>query len=75
MPTLLAARYEARNNFEANRGLTTESDALSKQIAHAEEVAKFLRENIVQGQADETGNYSMSERTTTASGALFANGT
>jgi complex III assembly factor LYRM7 len=58
MTTLLAARHEARKNFENNRGLATGSEDLSKQIAHAEEVAKFLRENVVQGQADGTGNYS-----------------
>jgi complex III assembly factor LYRM7 len=60
MNTLFAARAEARRNFEANRSLTAGSDELSKQITHAEEVAKFLRENVVQGQAaDNEGNYSM----------------
>jgi complex III assembly factor LYRM7 len=62
MTTLLAARHEARKSFENNRGLATGSDELSKQISHADEVAKFLRENVVQGQADATGNYSTSER-------------
>jgi complex III assembly factor LYRM7 len=66
MPTLLAARHEARKNFEANRGLSTESDTLSKQITHAEEVARFLRENVVQGQADDDGKYSTLERASTA---------
>lgn len=61
MPTLLAARHEARMNFENNRGLATGSPELSQQISHAEEVAKFLRQNVVQGQADETGKYSMLE--------------
>jgi complex III assembly factor LYRM7 len=60
MNTLFAARAEARRNFESNRNLTAGSDELSKQITHAEEVAKFLRENVVQGQAAEEGNYSMS---------------
>jgi complex III assembly factor LYRM7 len=60
MNTLFAARAEARRNFESNRNLTAGSDELSKQITHAEEVAKFLRENVVQGQAaDNEGNYSM----------------
>jgi complex III assembly factor LYRM7 len=59
MNTLFAARAEVRRNFESNRHLTAGSDELSKQIAHAEEVAKFLRENVVQGQAaDNEGNYS-----------------
>jgi complex III assembly factor LYRM7 len=56
--TLLAARHEARKNFENNRGLATGSEEMSKSITHAEEVAKFLRENVVQGQADGTGSYS-----------------
>lgn len=60
MNTLFAARAEARKNFESNRNLTAGSAELSKQITHAEEVAKFLRENVVQGQAkDDEGNYSM----------------
>jgi complex III assembly factor LYRM7 len=56
---LVAARAEVRKNFEANRHLQTGSDELSKQITHAQEVAKFLRENVVQGEAtDDAGNYS-----------------
>lgn len=59
MNILSAARAEVRKNFESNRNLTAGSEELSKQIAHAEEVAKFLRENVVQGQAADTeGNYS-----------------
>lgn len=57
---LSAARLEVRKNFENNRGLATGSEEYTKQITHAEEVAKFLRENVVQGQAtDAGGNYSM----------------
>ena len=58
---LSAARLEARKHFESNRGLATDSDEYTKQVTHAHEVAKFLRENVVQGQA--TGadaNYSTS---------------
>ncbi|KAF2262457.1 mitochondrial zinc maintenance protein 1, mitochondrial [Lojkania enalia] len=59
--TLIAARYQARKNFEENRELPTGSEELSKQIIHAEEVAKFLRENLVQGQArdNEPGSYKL----------------
>lgn len=57
---LSAARAEARKNFEQNRSLPAGSTELTAQITHAQEVAKFLRENVVQGQAtDEQGNYSM----------------
>ncbi|KAF2280219.1 mitochondrial zinc maintenance protein 1, mitochondrial [Westerdykella ornata] len=56
MKVLTAARLQARQNFEANRGIPAGSEEMAKQIAHAEEVAKFLRENVVQGQAvDEKG--------------------
>lgn len=59
MGTLLAARHEARKNFENGRNLAVGSEEMSKQITHAEEVAKFLKENVVQGQAmDAEGNYS-----------------
>lgn len=57
---LSAARLEVRKNFENNRGLATGSEEYSKQITHAEEIAKFLRENVVQGEAKEAeGSYSM----------------
>jgi len=60
MPTLFAARAEARRKFESNRGLPAGSEEMSNQIAHAEEVAKFLRENVVQGQATgDTDNYKL----------------
>ncbi|KAH3918032.1 zinc maintenance protein [Parastagonospora nodorum] len=60
MNTLFAARAEVRRNFESNRSLTAGSDELSKQLTHAEEVAKFLRENVVQGQAaDDEGSYKL----------------
>lgn len=56
---LSAARLEARKNFENNRGLATDSEEYASQVTHAQEVAKFLRENVVQGQAaDPAGNYS-----------------
>lgn len=57
---LSAARLQVRQNFEANRTLSPESEEYSKQVTQAEEVAKFLRENVVQGQAvdNDTGRYS-----------------
>jgi complex III assembly factor LYRM7 len=58
--TLYSARAEARKNFESNRNLRIGSEELEKSLVHAEEVSKFLRENVVQGQAQDTeGNYSM----------------
>ncbi|KAH7088168.1 hypothetical protein FB567DRAFT_591583 [Paraphoma chrysanthemicola] len=59
MNTLFAARAEVRRNFESNRNLTVGSEEFSKQITHAEEVAKFLRENVVQGQAAGEDNYKL----------------
>ena len=61
MNILSAARAEARKNFEQNRTLAAGSTELAAQITHAQEVAKFLRENVVQGQAtDDQGSYSTS---------------
>ncbi|KAF2009772.1 mitochondrial zinc maintenance protein 1, mitochondrial [Aaosphaeria arxii CBS 175.79] len=58
--TLAAARWQARQTFEKNRGLPTGSEELTKQITHAEDVAKFLRANVVQGQVvDDKGNYKL----------------
>ncbi|RMZ71536.1 Mitochondrial zinc maintenance 1 mitochondrial [Pyrenophora seminiperda CCB06] len=60
MNTLFAARAEARKIFESNRNLRIGSEELEKSLVHAEEVAKFLRENVVQGQAADTeGNYKL----------------
>lgn len=57
---LVAARHQARTAFENSRGLPAGSEEMSKQISHAEEVAKFLRENVVQGQAADTeGNFKL----------------
>jgi len=54
---LPAALGAAREGFEANRHLSAHSKEASNQIAHAEDVAKILRENVVQGQAlDEGGS-------------------
>ena len=57
MNVLSAARMEARKNFETNRHLQTGSEEAAKQLAHAQEVAKFLRENVVQGQATEADKF------------------
>jgi hypothetical protein len=62
VPMLLSARSEARKKFESNRSLTSGSEEHTTQINLAEEVAKILRENVVQGEAlDQDGSrYSMS---------------
>ncbi|OSS53748.1 hypothetical protein B5807_00265 [Epicoccum nigrum] len=56
---LSAARVEVRKNFESNRHLQTGSEEMQKEIARANEVAKFLRENVVQGEATEGDNYKI----------------
>lgn len=49
---MLAARQEARNNFDQNRRVGVDT---GMQINHAIEVANLLRHNLVQG-AREDGN-------------------
>lgn len=61
MNVLFAARAEVRKNFESNRHLSAGSEEYKKSITHAEEVAKFLRENVVQGKATEVDKYRMNE--------------
>ncbi|KAJ5332230.1 hypothetical protein N7541_002036 [Penicillium brevicompactum] len=50
LPVLLAARQEARQNFEKNRRPAVDT---GMQINHAIEVANILRHNIVQGSREE----------------------
>jgi len=59
MHVLGAARAEARKNFDANRNLAAGSDEHAQSITHAHEVARFLRENVVQGQATEADKYQL----------------
>lgn len=47
----MSARHAARDGFEQNRSLPPSSTDASNAVTHAEEVAKILRENVVQGQA------------------------
>ena len=49
---MIAARQEARNNFDQNRRVGIDT---GMQINHAIEVANLLRHNLVQG-AREDGN-------------------
>lgn len=50
IPLLHAARQQARDGFLRNASLEVGDPALAPAIAHAEEVAKILKENIVQGK-------------------------
>jgi complex III assembly factor LYRM7 len=58
MPLLIAARQQARGEFMRNASLSPEDPGLEKAISHAEEVAKILRENIVQGENQGNNKYS-----------------
>jgi hypothetical protein len=56
---LLAARQEARQNFDQNRRVGVDT---GMQINHAIEVANILRHNLVQGAReaeDESGKWGM----------------
>lgn len=56
---LLAARQEARRNFDQNRRVGVDT---GMQINHAVEVANILRHNLVQGareDGDETAKWGM----------------
>jgi len=54
-PMLLAARNHARHGFDENRQLS-EDTKIVDAIKYAQEVAKILRENVVQGMSNEGEN-------------------
>ena len=47
---LSAARVEARSQFNKNRSLPADSDGAQQKVIEAQEVARILRQNVVQGQ-------------------------
>ena len=49
---LSAACLKARTNFEKNRSLSIGDPETDQKIAEAQEVARLLRQNIVQGEPD-----------------------
>ena len=57
---LAGAKAQARQSFEQGRSLPQDSDEYKKNLEHAEDVARILRENVVQGEAGEgKDQYSM----------------
>ncbi|KAF2458044.1 mitochondrial zinc maintenance protein 1, mitochondrial, partial [Lineolata rhizophorae] len=56
---LNAARAQARSAFDQNRSLSSGSEEAQKSVDHAGEVAKVLRENVVQGRSVEDGRYRL----------------
>lgn len=52
LPLLTAARKQARTAFSQNATLPPTDPASIAAVAHAEEVAKILRENVVQGKKE-----------------------
>ena len=57
---LHAARKEARNQFDTKRTLLPTDQEVNAAIVHAEDVAKILRQNVVQGE--KTVDESQEER-------------
>jgi len=54
---LISARHQARSSFALHTSLLPSSPEATAQIAHAEDVATTLRQNVVQGQrADGEGD-------------------
>jgi complex III assembly factor LYRM7 len=51
-PVLAAAHGQIRTAFQQGAALDPADPGVAKNLAHAEEVAKFLRENVVQGKRD-----------------------
>lgn len=58
-PILLAAQSQIRGEFRSKQGLDPKDSSVSEGIAHATEVAQFLRANLVQGKKmEEEDKYS-----------------
>lgn len=55
---LHAARQQVRVGFRDNAAMSPDDPRLAAAIAHAEEVAKFLKENVVQGKHEGEDKYS-----------------
>ena len=47
---LSAASVEARSNFEQNRYISPSSTEAEQKVLKAKEVARVLRQNVVQGE-------------------------
>lgn len=60
VPTLNAARQSIRIGFRDKAGLPPSDPEIKPAIQHAEEVANFLRTNLVQGKKNDEGVYGQS---------------
>ncbi|KAJ3477605.1 hypothetical protein NLG97_g8795 [Lecanicillium saksenae] len=49
-PILLAAQSQIRGEFRSKQSLDPKDSSVSEGIEHATQVARFLRENVVQGK-------------------------
>lgn len=55
---LVSAQYQARQRFEEARYLREGSDEGKKGVQEAEDVARILRENVVQGEGNNEDRFS-----------------
>ncbi|KAL9062417.1 MAG: hypothetical protein Q9161_009815 [Pseudevernia consocians] len=58
---LLAARVEARSKFDHNRFLSPSSTEAEQKVLEAKEIARILRQNVVQGE-QVTGSMGKEQR-------------
>lgn len=49
-PVLTAAQSQIRGEFRSKQALDPKDSSVNESIEHATQVAKFLRENVVQGK-------------------------
>ncbi|CAK7228922.1 Mitochondrial zinc maintenance protein 1, mitochondrial [Sporothrix bragantina] len=56
---LSEAHQQIRNKFRENASLPASDPAVQPAIQHAEEVASFLRQNVVQGKKEKDGVYRL----------------
>ncbi|KAK5656400.1 hypothetical protein OQA88_4781 [Cercophora sp. LCS_1] len=59
LPVLTAARTQIRQGFRDKASLSPTDPEIQPAIQHAEEVANFLRTNLVQGKKNEDNVYEL----------------
>lgn len=57
---LLNARNQIRLGFREKAGLSPSDPAVAPAVQQAEEIAQFLRQNVVQGRDEGEGRFSKS---------------
>ncbi|KTW31847.1 uncharacterized protein T551_01108 [Pneumocystis jirovecii RU7] len=59
LPLLKASRKRIRDTFDHDKEKNLSEDEIRKKVAYANDVARTLRKNVVQGRLNQAGRYSL----------------